>query len=267
MQEKNKPINKTSTVKAVDGSTDGVVYTSKLDQALYPKPGTAPAEKKHLKELIQFGLEESQEPVIKNPTMKAALEAKPKRRNLWDAFVKNKGVMPKLTSEEIERSKLPSDWEVLYQGMSPIEKGEWNAAQRKKSAEKKNKEPLVKQFRNDDPTTYLTDENQQKGMLIETLEDAKPKPQRTNAQQFYDVKIPIPTVDRSLLRNPNQAAREAALEKTRAYAFSKRPDPDENKGIGSFRKTIGRKLRASKSRTDWENINQRTYKDNSDEKN
>ena len=30
--------------------------------------------------------------------------------------------------------------------------------------------PLVKQFRNDDPTTYLTDEEQMKGMLITTLE-------------------------------------------------------------------------------------------------
>ena len=30
--------------------------------------------------------------------------------------------------------------------------------------------PLVKQFRNDDPSTYLTDEDQMKGMLIATLE-------------------------------------------------------------------------------------------------
>ena len=30
--------------------------------------------------------------------------------------------------------------------------------------------PLVKQFVSDDPTTYLTDENQMKGMLIATLE-------------------------------------------------------------------------------------------------
>jgi len=30
--------------------------------------------------------------------------------------------------------------------------------------------PLVKQFRNDDPTTYLTNEDQMKGMLIATLE-------------------------------------------------------------------------------------------------
>jgi len=29
--------------------------------------------------------------------------------------------------------------------------------------------PLVRQFRNDDPTTYLTDEEQMKGMLIATL--------------------------------------------------------------------------------------------------
>jgi len=31
--------------------------------------------------------------------------------------------------------------------------------------------PLVKQFISDDPTTYLTDEDQMKGMLIATLEE------------------------------------------------------------------------------------------------
>ena len=31
-------------------------------------------------------------------------------------------------------------------------------------------QPLVKQFVSDDPTTYLTDEDQMKGMLIATLE-------------------------------------------------------------------------------------------------
>ena len=35
--------------------------------------------KKHLKDLIVFGLEHSQEPVIKNPVMRKALEAKPKK--------------------------------------------------------------------------------------------------------------------------------------------------------------------------------------------
>ena len=37
------------------------------------------ADKKHLKEMILFGLENSSEPVIKNPVMRKALEAKPKK--------------------------------------------------------------------------------------------------------------------------------------------------------------------------------------------
>jgi len=36
-------------------------------------------QKKHLKDLIVFGLENSSEPVIKNPIMRKALEAKPKK--------------------------------------------------------------------------------------------------------------------------------------------------------------------------------------------
>jgi hypothetical protein len=36
-------------------------------------------------------------------------------------------------------------------------------------------EPLVKQFVADDPSTYLTDENQMKGMLLATIEGEKPK--------------------------------------------------------------------------------------------
>jgi len=42
------------------------------------KTSEAAKEKKHLKDLILFGLENSSEPVIKNPVMRAALEAKPK---------------------------------------------------------------------------------------------------------------------------------------------------------------------------------------------
>jgi len=36
-------------------------------------------------------------------------------------------------------------------------------------------EPLVRQFRNDDPSTYLTDESQMKGMLLATIEGETPK--------------------------------------------------------------------------------------------
>ena len=102
----NKPINKTSTVKAVDGSEKnlrtinelkdlkkfqdgtfkeptpgttlhrkkhpelyGYKYTSALERAAYPKAGTAPSEKG----LIKWALEESPEPIVKNPVMKKAI--------------------------------------------------------------------------------------------------------------------------------------------------------------------------------------------------
>ena len=39
---------------------------------------------------------------------------------------------------------------------------------------KKNKS-MVRQFRSDDPSTYVTNVEQQKAMLLETIDDAKPK--------------------------------------------------------------------------------------------
>ena len=42
----------------------------------------------------------------------------------------------------------------------------------------KNKESLVKQFRSDDPSTYLSNEDQQKAMLLDTIGDAKQKPKK-----------------------------------------------------------------------------------------
>ena len=60
--------------------------------------------------------------------------------------------------------------------------------------------------------------------------------------------------------HPEQENRGAALEKMRAYAFTPTPNLDESKGIGSFRNTIGRKLRAATSKADWERNNRKTYK-------
>ena len=54
----------------------------KVIAAKAAKAAEAAKEKKHLKELILFGLENSSEPVIKNPVMRAALEAKPKPKSV-----------------------------------------------------------------------------------------------------------------------------------------------------------------------------------------
>ena len=268
-----KPINKASTVKAVDVSEKnlrtinelkdlkkfqdgtfkeptpgttlhrkkhpelyGYKYTSALERAAYPKAGTAPSEKG----LIKWALEESPEPIVKNPVMKKAIS---------DAEIQKK----------LDKLRGPSDWDMIYDSMSPHEKGSHNAEKRKQGMNGKTAEPLVKQFRSDSPDTYLSHPDQQKGMLLATLGDEKPKPKK-KINPYADVKIPIPVIDHSILRDPNQEAREAALEKTRAYAFSKRPDPDAVKGIGSFRDTVGRKLRAATSRSDWEKNNRTTYK-------
>ena len=135
---KNKPINKSSTVKAVDGFSSelkvgspahrakfperyGHTYTSKLEQAAYPIPGTAPSEKK----LIKWKLEESPEPIVKNPYMKKAIT---------DAEIQKK----------LDKQRGPSNWDVIYGGMSPQEKGSWNYEQRKKGMDGKTGDVLEK---------------------------------------------------------------------------------------------------------------------------
>ena len=126
--------------------------------------------------------------------------------------------------------------------------------------EKINNEPLVRQFRNDDPTTYLTDENQQKGMLLATLEAAKkPKPKQPKKINTYaNIDIPIPTVNYSLLRDPKQEARDAAIEKLRVHAFTK-SESDRDKGIGSLANTTGRKLRAAAAKDSWTKNREKIY--------
>ena len=91
-------------------------------------------------------------------------------------------------------------------------------------------------------------------------------PKKVNT--YSEVKISIPTIiNHSLLRkSAADKVKAAAIEKVRQYAFSKKPDPDTIRGIGSFANTIGRKLRAVESRINWERNNLKTYEDNHDKK-
>ena len=128
--------------------------------------------------------------------------------------------------------------------------------------EKINNEPLVRQFRNDDPSTFLSNPEQQKGMLLATIEDAKKqklKP-RKKINAYADIKIPIPTVNYSLLRDPKQEARDAAIEKLRVHAFTRsETDRDKNLGIGSLANTTGRKLRAVAAKDSWRKNRETIY--------
>ena len=81
----------------------------------------------------------------------------------------------------------------------------------------------------------------------------KPK-KKVNA--YAEVKIPIPKINFSLLRDPKREEREAALEKMRVSAFTSIPDPDRLRGIGSLATPTVKKLKAA----DWLKRNQTTYK-------
>ena len=82
----NKVIEKTMATMG-DPKSNGawkrfVKANEEADKVIAAKAAKAAEEakeKKHLKELILFGLENSSEPVIKNPVMRAALEPKPKK--------------------------------------------------------------------------------------------------------------------------------------------------------------------------------------------
>ena len=54
------------------------------------------------------------------------------------------GEMLEPTEEEIKRTKEPSQWEQIYDGMNPIEKGQWNAEKRKHGLNGKTADPITK---------------------------------------------------------------------------------------------------------------------------
>ena len=86
-------------------------------------------------------------PIVKNNINNIPV----KRRNYFDDTVKlnvgNKGPikLPKLTPEEIKRANEPDLWEdVIYKSMSPFEKGQWNAEQRKNKLQRQKEEAAEK---------------------------------------------------------------------------------------------------------------------------
>lgn len=113
-------------------------------------------------------------PIIKNNIN----HTKPVKRNYWDDTVKlnvgNKGPMklPKLTPEEIERAKRPSDWDVIYGSMSPFEKGQWNAEQRKNKLQRQKEE--------------AAEELTAAKMATEVVEHINPKPAVVPGQKSED---------------------------------------------------------------------------------
>ena len=68
-------------------------------------------------------------------------EPKKAKRNYWDHFRKT-GKIYEPTKEEMKRVSGPSAWDIVYQSMTPLEKGRWNAEKRKQGMNGKTAEPL-----------------------------------------------------------------------------------------------------------------------------
>ena len=92
------------------------------------------------------------------------------------------------------------------------------------------KKSLVRQFRSDDPSTYLSNVEQQKAMLLETIEDMKPK-------KIKKINYSEPEIDESINQIAESRLRHEALRNKR------KPDIFEKNnsglaGILAVRKTI-----------------------------
>ena len=132
------------------------------------------------------------------------IKEKKGKRNYWEYF-RRTGRILEPTPEELKRASGPSDWELIYDSMTPMEKGQWNAEKRKQGMDGRTGDPLPKE---------------------------KPKPVK-----YPEVVLsPLPVID------PHQKAREEYLERKRLEAITPRPDPDQFAGLGSLRHEVRKEL-------------------------
>ena len=132
------------------------------------------------------------------------IKEKKGKRNYWEYF-RRTGRILEPTEEELKRASAPSDWDLIYQSMTPHERGQWNAEKRKQGMNGKTGEPLPKE---------------------------KPKPVEYPKVVFS----PLPEIDL------HQKAREEYLERKRLEALTTRPDPDHYAGLGSLRHEVKKEL-------------------------
>ena len=132
------------------------------------------------------------------------IKEKKGKRNYWEYF-RRTGRILEPTPEELKRASAPSTWDLIYDSMTPIEKGQWNAEKRKQGVDGRTGDPLPKE---------------------------KPKPVEYPKVVFS----PLPEID------PHEKAREAYLERKRLEAITPRPDPDQFAGLGSLRHEVRKEL-------------------------
>ena len=198
------------------------------------------------KKLIKWKLEESSVPVVRNPILKKAIAADPTAGAVYTSTL-NQVMYPKL-------------------GTAPSEKKAITDAEIQKKLHNQSGAPMWDLIK-----THADQPEDKKQVRDIVRKNYKRNPKSTDRDELKYLKAKDRNLDHQFIDttakswvDPVQEIKEEALEKMRAYAFKPPDNSDVNNGIGSFRKTIGRKLRAATSKADWEKSNQRIYEDNSD---
>ena len=88
------------------------------------------------------------------------------------------------------------------------------------------KKSLVKQFRSDDPSTYLSNVDQQKAMLLDTIDDAKPK----KINKYVE-----PEIDENINKISESRVRyETLRSKRKAPEFFEKNNSNVNSGLAGI---------------------------------
>ena len=94
---------------------------------------------------------------------------------------------------------------------------------------KKNK-GYTKQYKNDDPTTHLTDVEQQKNMLLDTIDDAMERKKIKKIKKYEE-----PEIDQSINRIAESRLKyEARKTKTKPPEFFEKNNSNVNSGLAGI---------------------------------
>ena len=146
-------------------------YTKELKPFDNLDKRTYPSDPKQRGKLLEIGkLEKALEPERYNDKIlkRGKYEPKKAKRNYWEHFRKT-GRILEPTKEEIARTKGPSTWEIIYDSMTPYEKGQWNLEKRKQGMDGRTGDPLPKEKpKKEEPYKYHID--------LSVLEEESAKP-------------------------------------------------------------------------------------------
>ena len=170
-------------------------YTKELKPFDNLDKRTYPSDPKQRGKLLEIGkLEKALEPERYNDKIlkRGKYEPKKAKRNYWEHFRKT-GRILEPTKEEIKRTKGPSDWEIIYESMTPIEKGQWNAEKRKQGMNGRTGDPLPKEEPKKTPEINLNNSLEDIRQLrrdAENLQQLRHLPTKVN----YEIRKPEPVV-------------------------------------------------------------------------